>query len=384
MKSVPPLTRRADVRPPEAASRPAACQGSTSSPGRTNSSTSVGALIDRSIAVAVLAAATMFGASSVVFAQSGGGYHVNWHTVDGGGVMFATGGQYAVSGTIGQPDAGPLSGGDYCVEGGFWVFPAQPPAPQTPAADPFGSHVDKNRYISMVIPAEGAGQETAIRVRLTSLHHPASPANPPDFSAWEGAYRWVNAIDTNPGGGLHTCPDSPVWGTIFRCAVLGCGPEYRDWAGELGGEPLHVTGASVVPSSQYGVVQLPATCMGTEACCAAMSEELSITTSLHGDVNHIDDGLAVLDVAWVVDHIKGKPYPTTWPPEPGRAMFKPRVHLRPNVPNALGDNVGVLDVATCVDALKGKAYWFSGQYGPCTDACPGEAACPRPSWLSGC
>ena len=93
-------------------------------------------------------------------------------------------------------------------------------------------------------------------------------------------------------------------------------------------------------------------------------------------MNHIDDGLSVLDVARVVDHIKGKPYPTTWPPEAGRAMFKPRVHLRPNVPNALGDSVGVLDVATAVDAVKGKAYWFAGQYGPCTDACPGEAACP--------
>jgi hypothetical protein len=31
-----------------------------------------------------------------------------------------TGGDYALSGTIGQPDVGEMSGGDYTVSGGFW------------------------------------------------------------------------------------------------------------------------------------------------------------------------------------------------------------------------------------------------------------------------
>lgn len=46
-------------------------------------------------------------------------YAIDWHTIDGGGGT-STGGIYAVSGTIGQPDAGRMSGGEFTVEGGFW------------------------------------------------------------------------------------------------------------------------------------------------------------------------------------------------------------------------------------------------------------------------
>jgi len=56
---------------------------------------------------------------SVALAQ----YSIDWHTIDGGGGT-STGGVYAVSGTIGQPDAGGLlTNGQYSVTGGFWVLP---------------------------------------------------------------------------------------------------------------------------------------------------------------------------------------------------------------------------------------------------------------------
>ena len=58
---------------------------------------------------------------SVAFAQSGGSYDLTWNTVDGGGAMFSTGGSYALGGTIGQADAGALSGGAYTLAGGFWI-----------------------------------------------------------------------------------------------------------------------------------------------------------------------------------------------------------------------------------------------------------------------
>ena len=45
---------------------------------------------------------------------------VSWFTVDGGGGFNSTGGGFSVSGTIGQPDAGTTSGGNYSVNGGFW------------------------------------------------------------------------------------------------------------------------------------------------------------------------------------------------------------------------------------------------------------------------
>jgi len=58
--------------------------------------------------------------ASVALAQSGGGYDLGWNTVDGGGTTFSAGGDYTLGGTIGQPDAGLLSGGGYVLGGGFW------------------------------------------------------------------------------------------------------------------------------------------------------------------------------------------------------------------------------------------------------------------------
>jgi hypothetical protein len=55
-------------------------------------------------------------AAVTVLAQS---FSIDWHTIDGGGGT-STGGVYSVSGTIGQPDAGAMSGGNFSVTGGFW------------------------------------------------------------------------------------------------------------------------------------------------------------------------------------------------------------------------------------------------------------------------
>ena len=48
------------------------------------------------------------------------GYDLSWYTIDGGGATFSTGGSYSLGGSIGQPDAGSLSGGSYTLNGGFW------------------------------------------------------------------------------------------------------------------------------------------------------------------------------------------------------------------------------------------------------------------------
>ena len=48
-------------------------------------------------------------------------YSMDWSTIDGGGGT-STGGVYAISGTIGQPDASstPMTGGNFSLTGGFW------------------------------------------------------------------------------------------------------------------------------------------------------------------------------------------------------------------------------------------------------------------------
>jgi hypothetical protein len=56
-------------------------------------------------------------------------YHMSWHTVDGGGGTSA-GATFALEGTIGQPDAGPMmSGAAFELTGGFWTgVPSMCPA----------------------------------------------------------------------------------------------------------------------------------------------------------------------------------------------------------------------------------------------------------------
>jgi len=67
----------------------------------------------------------------VVQAQT---YSIDWFTIDGGGGT-STGGVYSVSGTIGQPDAGPaMTGATFTVLGGFWPG-AIPQGPHCGSAD---------------------------------------------------------------------------------------------------------------------------------------------------------------------------------------------------------------------------------------------------------
>jgi hypothetical protein len=58
-------------------------------------------------------------------------YSIDWFTIDGGGGS-STGGVYSVSGTIGQPDAGHMSGGNFTLDGGFWGIIAAVQSPGAP------------------------------------------------------------------------------------------------------------------------------------------------------------------------------------------------------------------------------------------------------------
>jgi hypothetical protein len=59
-------------------------------------------------------------------------FSVDWHKIAGGGGT-STGGVFSLSGTIGQHDAGAMSGGTYAITGGFWsgiTLVQTPGAPQ--------------------------------------------------------------------------------------------------------------------------------------------------------------------------------------------------------------------------------------------------------------
>jgi len=57
----------------------------------------------------------------IVLAESSadGQYELSWYTIDGGGGQ-SSGGDFTLTGTIGQPDAAYSKGGNYELLGGFW------------------------------------------------------------------------------------------------------------------------------------------------------------------------------------------------------------------------------------------------------------------------
>ncbi|MGA3283382.1 MAG: hypothetical protein ABSD57_02835 [Verrucomicrobiota bacterium] len=70
----------------------------------------------------------VFGAAGLRSQQ----YSVDWYKIAGGGGTSSNG-QYSVSGTIGQHDAGgPMTGGSYSLTGGFWSLIAVVQTPGLP------------------------------------------------------------------------------------------------------------------------------------------------------------------------------------------------------------------------------------------------------------
>lgn len=58
-------------------------------------------------------------------------YAINWYTVGGGGGT-SSGGMYSLTGTVGQPDAGVLTGAEFELVGGFWSVLSSVPSPALP------------------------------------------------------------------------------------------------------------------------------------------------------------------------------------------------------------------------------------------------------------
>lgn len=108
-------------------------------------------------------------------------YSVDWSTVDGGGGT-STGGVYAVSGTIGQPDAGnAMSGGNYIVTGGFWSVLA---VVQTPGA-PLLRITHSGSSVIVSWPSSPGGFTVQQNNNL---------ANPAGWSAYSGTMSTNNGV----------------------------------------------------------------------------------------------------------------------------------------------------------------------------------------------
>ncbi len=90
-------------------------------------------------------------------AVCGQNYTVDWLTIDGGGGT-STGGVYSVTGTIGQPDAGRMSGGNYSVDGGFWGIIAVVQMPGAPTLS-ISLTTTNTATVSWLYPSKGFSLE---------------------------------------------------------------------------------------------------------------------------------------------------------------------------------------------------------------------------------
>src|SRR5215831_17931849 len=74
----------------------------------------------------------------LAFSARAQNYSIDWFTIDGGGGT-STGGVFSVTGTIGQPDAGHMSGGSYAIDGGFWGIIGAVQLPGSPTLNVFAT-----------------------------------------------------------------------------------------------------------------------------------------------------------------------------------------------------------------------------------------------------
>lgn len=284
-------------------------------------------------------------------AQSGGGYTIKKSTIDSGGGTIA-GGDYILTGTAGQHDATPVAGGDYFITGGFWSPAPSAEAPDDVIPDPSG--LAKTRFVSFVLPAASSA-ETAVRVRLASLHHvlpPYTGGPSVPFTGFEGQVRWV--------GPPTQYVESTSSGIPFLASQLQCTPHYQDWS-TVG--LLHVTGSAIVPSSNYDVEHLAASCQGAESSCAAVSAPLLVTTTRWGDVeNPFNPPSAtvqpdVADIGALVNKFRS----AVGAPIKSRALLAgaPGSPFGEITHVILDVDFGFSHISACVDAFRGVPYPYT-------------------------
>ncbi len=218
-----------------------------------------------------------------------------------------------------------------------------------------------NRFISFT--SGNVGQRTAIRVKLIDLYHP-DPAPPiggiPDFTAFEGEYRWVGPPaelpELNEVGPPFT---EPTW----TGAMLRCEPYFADWSSL--GTMLHVYGAEIMPESTYEVQEVLEVCAGRLDDESLYSTAVQIDTGRWGDVTALYAGAGnppqpdFIDIAAIVAKFVGALDPT-----------KVEAMLRLNV-LPVTEGINFKDIAACVEGFVQTAYPYDG---PC--ACPSAATCP--------
>jgi hypothetical protein len=273
--------------------------------------------------------------------------------------------------------------GDYGAFVQAWTDPYEDPplridclCPPTagPVAEP--EPVGKNRYLSFTGANEGV--LTGARVTLVSLQKPDPPNSPEyaplDYSAYEGAERWLGAPvawEEFGGNGNQICDPGPLNPDeeCFTAAPLVCleGAEWRDWspagleADGLPGGVIHVFGEEILPSSSYRIQFVHEACGGSLQYEEIFSEELMISTDRWGDVAEPYQ-LPAPEVLYQPDFFDVSAVIDRWQNLDPAAPLTVRADLDPAGANQL---VNFFDTSAVLDAWNGLAYPY-----PITTSCP--------------
>jgi hypothetical protein len=252
----------------------------------------------------------------------------------------------------GVPDACDIAGG--ALDSNSNGIPDACEAPDSV----IGGEPSRCRFLSFTPP--DVGVETALRVRLVSLHRvhpPYSGGSTVPFAAFEGENLWVGP----PAGYV----ESVASGIPFMASMLQCTPHYQDW-GTVG--ILHVTGSAVVPSSTFEVENVGAMCAGAEASCAAVSSPLAVATRRWGDVEEPFNPPSasaqpdLADVSALVNKFRG----AIGSPIKAQAILAPNDVFGNIEPASLAVDFGFTHISVCVDAFRGGPY--PGRMGRCAGA----------------
>ena len=170
-----------------------------------------------------------------------GVFDISWFTVDGGGNVLSSGGEFSMGGTTGQPDAGHQNGGGFSLTGGFWnvgvAFAVDPPDFDVPPTPLKGTTFTMNAGESLQFTVQAS--DVNVKANVTQISagndHTCVLLDTGVVRCWgwgglgQLGYRNIRSIgdDETPA----TAGDVPVGGTVAQidagkahtCAVLDTG-----------------------------------------------------------------------------------------------------------------------------------------------------------------
>jgi hypothetical protein len=132
-------------------------------------------------------------------------FSLPWFTLDGGGGR-SSGGSLEVVGTVGQPDAGVMTGGEFSLNGGFWQEPvttnAAPDLVISQAVTP--EIAEPGQTVTYTLTFRNDGNATATNVVIDfkkpdSLIQTTIESQGPAVTVVENSNYVLNVVDLTPG-----------------------------------------------------------------------------------------------------------------------------------------------------------------------------------------